>query len=83
MERKAAEGLVWGKNFAERMEAMLPKMKKSYHSIRVPDAEAATTLHILLLFASISISINCFNYFLLQETILQRVMIKSASILYF
>jgi hypothetical protein len=63
MERKAAEGLVWGKNFAERMEAMLPKMKKSYHSIRVPDAEAATTLHMLPFLLFTSISINYFDYF--------------------
>jgi hypothetical protein len=45
VERKAAVGLLLGKNCSDKITARLPKIKKSYHSISVPTDEAIITDH--------------------------------------
>lgn len=54
VDRKAAVGLSEGKNLVEMTIDRLPKIKKSYHSIKVPNEEAPITFQITL------VSLGCF-----------------------
>src|SRR5690606_1999891 len=51
VDRKAAVGLSEGKNLVEITMERLPKIKKSYHSISVPNEEAPITFQIPFLLA--------------------------------
>ena len=43
VDKNAAVGFAFGKNCCARIDDKLPKMKKSYHSIKVPTDEAVIT----------------------------------------